>query len=66
MIWAGPAHRQSSPPHSPTIAAVPGANILELGDWGMRSSRREELHLVAAWRHFLADPGSFFHHLLAD
>lgn len=49
--------------HSPVVAAVPGANILELGDWGLRAARWEDLNLVAAWRHFLADPVSYFHHL---
>ena len=52
--------------HSPIVAAVPGAAILELGDWGMRSARWEDLHLVGAWRRFLAEPGSYFRHLLAD
>jgi predicted ATPase len=52
--------------HSPLVAAVPGAHILELGDWGMRAARWEELHLVCAWRRFLAEPASYFRHLLAD
>jgi predicted ATPase len=52
--------------HSPIVAAVPGATILELGDWGMRPARWEELHIVGAWRRFLAEPASYFRHLLAD
>ena len=52
--------------HSPMVAAVPGASILELGDWGIRATRWEELHLVGAWRRFLAQPDSYFRHLLAD
>jgi predicted ATPase len=52
--------------HSPIIAAVPGASILELGDWGIRAARWEQLHLVNAWRQFLAEPASYFRHLLAD
>ena len=48
------------------VAAVPGANILELGDWGIRPARWEELHLVGAWRRFMAEPASYFRHLLAD
>jgi predicted ATPase len=52
--------------HSPILAAIPGASILELGDWGIRPARWEDLHLVGAWRQFLNDPGSYFHHLLAD
>jgi predicted ATPase len=34
--------------HSPIIAAVPGARLLELGDWGMRPASWEDLELVAA------------------
>jgi predicted ATPase len=52
--------------HSPIVAAVPGASILELGDWGIRTARWEELHLVGAWRQFLSQPGAFFRHLLDD
>ena len=48
------------------VAAVPGASILELGDWGIRPARWEELRLVEAWRRFLAEPDSYFRHLLAD
>jgi predicted ATPase len=50
--------------HSPIVAAVPGANILELGDWGIQSAEWEQLDLVSAWRGFLTDPASYFRHLL--
>lgn len=50
--------------HSPIIAAVPGASILELGDWGIRPARWDELAIVAAWRRFLAEPDSYFRYLL--
>jgi predicted ATPase len=52
--------------HSPLVAAVPGASILELGDWGIRPARWADLHLVGAWRQFLANPDSYFRHLLND
>ena len=52
--------------HSPMIAAVPGATILGLGDWGIRGAQWEELHLVGAWRRFMAEPASYFRHLLAE
>ena len=52
--------------HSPIVAAVPGASILELGDWGIRAARWKELHLVSAWRRFLTEPDSYLRHLLAD
>lgn len=52
--------------HSPIVAAVPGASILELGDWGIRPAQWEELHLVSAWRRFMTEPDSYLRHLLAD
>jgi predicted ATPase len=52
--------------HSPVLAAVPGARILELGNWGIRPARWEELELVASWRQFLGQPQSFLRHLLDD
>ena len=52
--------------HSPLVAAVPGARILELGDWGIRPAQWADLHLVGAWRQFMTDPGSYFRHLFAD
>jgi predicted ATPase len=50
--------------HSPVVAAVPGARILELGGWGIRPARWGELELVASWRQFLGQPQSFLQHLL--
>jgi predicted ATPase len=52
--------------HSPVVAATPGARILELGQWGIRRARWEDLDLVGAWRQFLAEPGSYFRHLLRE
>jgi predicted ATPase len=52
--------------HSPVLAAVPGATILELGDWGIRPATWSELDLVAAWRRFLTDPQSYLRYLLDD
>ena len=52
--------------HSPVIAAIPGAHLLELGPWGMRPSAWEDLSLVIAWRHFMRDPHSYFRHLFAE
>ena len=52
--------------HSPIVAAVPGARILELGDWGIRPASWTELELVAEWREFMRDPHAFIRHLLDD
>ena len=52
--------------HSPILAAVPGASILELGDWGIRTASWEDLDLVGHWRRFLAAPDSYFRYLVSD
>ena len=52
--------------HSPIVAALPGANILELGDWGMRPARWADLDLVKEWRDFLNDPQMYLRYLLDD
>ena len=49
--------------HSPVVAAIPGANLLELGPWGIRPASWEDLSLVMAWRQFMRDPQAFFRHL---
>ena len=49
--------------HSPVIAAAPGAHILELGGWGFRPARWEDLELVHSWRGFLSDPALYLSHL---
>ena len=50
--------------HSPVLASVPGARIIEVGEWGMRESRWEDLELVAQWRSYLASPDRYLRHLL--
>ncbi len=52
--------------HSPVVAAVPGARILELGEWGIRPARWADLEIVQSWRGFLNDPALYLRYLLAD
>ena len=53
--------------HSPIVAAVPGARILELGDWGIRPvTRWADLEIVQSWRGFLNDPALYLRYLLQD
>jgi len=52
--------------HSPIIAAVPGASILELGEWGISPAGWDELDLVHPWRGFLTEPRAYFRHLLSE
>ena len=49
--------------HSPIVAAIPGATLLELGPWGIRPATWDDLSLVVAWRQFMRDPQSYFRHL---
>jgi predicted ATPase len=50
--------------HSPLIAAIPGARILELGEWGLRQQAWEELELVQHWRGFLTNPDLYLRHII--
>ncbi|TQK71397.1 AAA family ATPase [Nocardioides sp. SLBN-35] len=50
--------------HSPVLAAMPGATILEIGEWGVRRTTWEELELVQHWRRYLDDPRRYLRHVL--
>jgi predicted ATPase len=50
--------------HSPILASLPGATLIELGDWGLRSAQWEELDVVQSWRGFLDAPQRWLRHLL--
>jgi predicted ATPase len=50
--------------HSPVLASLPGATILELGEWGIRRTEWEDLELVGHWRRFLDAPGRYLRHLI--
>ncbi len=49
--------------HSPLLASLPGAQILEVGEHGIREVAWEELELVDHWRAFLNRPDSYLRHL---
>ncbi|WP_344113279.1 AAA family ATPase [Nocardioides humi] len=50
--------------HSPVLAAMPGATILEVGEWGLRRTTWAELELVQHWRRYLDDPQRYLRHVL--
>jgi predicted ATPase len=50
--------------HSPVLAALPGATILEVGEWGIRPTSSDDLVLVASWRAYLEDPRRYLRHVL--
>ena len=51
--------------HSPILAAVPGAQILELGAHGVRETTWDRLAVVDQWRRFLDVPNKYLEPLLA-
>lgn len=50
--------------HSPVLASLPGARILELGEWGMREAAWDDLELVRHLRSYLDAPTRYLRHLL--
>lgn len=50
--------------HSPVIAALPGATILEVGDWGIRSTTWADLQVVQNWRAYLDAPERYLRHVI--
>ncbi|GEP33035.1 hypothetical protein NSZ01_08030 [Nocardioides szechwanensis] len=52
--------------HSPVLAALPGARILEVGEWGLRETAWQDLQLVDHWRRFLDRPDVYLRHLVDD
>ncbi|MCD4534649.1 AAA family ATPase [Nocardioides sp. cx-169] len=52
--------------HSPVLAAMPGARILEVGEWGFRETAWEDLQVVDHWRRFLERPDAYLRHLVDD
>jgi len=51
--------------HSPILASLPGATILELGDHGIRRVEKAgDLELIQHWRSFLDSPERYLRHLL--
>ncbi|MGO1284077.1 MAG: AAA family ATPase [Brachybacterium sp.] len=49
--------------HSPVLAALPGADLYEVGEWGLRRTDYDDLTLVRTWRSFLDAPQRFLRHL---
>jgi predicted ATPase len=50
--------------HSPVLASLPGATLLEVGEWGYRPTTWEELELVRHWKAFLDAPGRYLRHVI--
>lgn len=50
--------------HSPILASTPGADIIEVGEHGLRRTTWDELELVQHWRRYLTDPQAYLRHLI--
>lgn len=50
--------------HSPLLAALPGATILEVGPWGLRRAQYDDLELVGHWKAYLAEPMRYLRHVI--
>ncbi len=50
--------------HSPVLCALPGAAIIEMGEWGLRHSSWQDLAVVQHWRQFLEAPDRYLRYLL--
>lgn len=49
--------------HSPLLAAIPDAHVLEIGDHGIRQVAWEDLSMVDHWRRYLQNPDLYLRHL---
>ena len=52
--------------HSPVLAAIPGARVLELGEHGIRRTTWDDLEVVTHHRSFLAEPRRYLRHVVDD
>ena len=50
--------------HSPILLALPGAQVFEFGEWGVREAEAGDLELLRDWRSFLERPEGWLRHLL--
>jgi predicted ATPase len=50
--------------HSPVLLSMPGATILEFGDFGIRQVPVNDLELFRDWQSFLERPETWLRHLL--
>ncbi|MEO6411715.1 MAG: AAA family ATPase [Pedococcus sp.] len=50
--------------HSPIVASLPGARILQLDDTGIHETAWEDLDVVEHYRRYLEGPGRYLRHLL--
>ncbi len=50
--------------HSPILASVPGADIVEVNEAGFERTAWDDLQLVDRWRRYLGNPAAYLRHLI--
>ena len=50
--------------HSPVVCSLPGATIVEVGEWGLRRTTWDELELVQNWKAYLQAPERYLRHIV--
>ena len=50
--------------HSPILASTPEADIIEVGDFGLRQVAWADLAITDHWRRYLTDPSAYLRHLI--
>jgi predicted ATPase len=50
--------------HSPIISALPGADIVELGEHGLRRTSWDDLDMVDHYRRYLGDPAAYLRRIV--
>jgi len=50
--------------HSPILSALPGADVIEVGDHGARRTKWAELEMVDHWRRYMSDPNRYLRHIV--
>jgi predicted ATPase len=50
--------------HSPVVCSLPGATIVEVGEWGLRRTTWDELELVRNWKAYLQAPERYLRHII--
>ena len=50
--------------HSPVVCSLPGATIVEVGEWGLRRTTWDELELVRNWKSYLQAPERYLRHII--
>lgn len=50
--------------HSPILSALPGTDVIEVGDHGSRRTTWADLEMVDHWRRYVSDPGRYLRHIV--